>query len=100
METYIKIGKSIISKLADYTNKVTLDDESEYFPILKIIINGVVETHKDSEEKETIRTELINYAKELYVSSWLRCAKEDEENPNIEKETNDAIKQFNNIYDS
>jgi len=35
------IGKSIIKKFFNYYESVGLDDEAEFFPILKTIISGV-----------------------------------------------------------
>ena len=95
MNTYIEIGKSIISKYANYAKKRAIDDEEEYFPTLKIIIFGIAEA---SNQKKIIEKELIEYSREQYILTWIEYAKQAEENPNIEKETNDAIKQFDKIY--
>jgi len=98
MEIHIKIGKIIIKKYSDYAEKNTLDDECEYFPTLTIIIDGVVESFDGStQNKESIKKDLVDFAKQLYVDSWLQNAKEDQEEQDIE-ETNDAIKTFNKLY--
>jgi len=95
LNSYIKIGKSIIDKYADYAKKKTIGDEEEYFPTLKIIILGIAETSK---QNKIIEEELIKYSKEKYISTWIEYAKQEEENPNLEKETDDAVKQFDKIY--
>jgi hypothetical protein len=43
MDTHIKIGKSILDQYADYAETEVIDDRSEYFPTLKVIIEGIVE---------------------------------------------------------
>lgn len=99
MKTHLKIGKSILKKYSEFADKNTLDDECEYFPALKIIINGTVESYnRSTQDKESIEKELIDFVKQLYVSTWLKYAKEDEKEPNIEEETNDAIERFNELY--
>ncbi|MEK9179697.1 MAG: hypothetical protein AAB893_04490 [Patescibacteria group bacterium] len=99
METYLKIGKSILKKYSEFADKNTLDDEYEYFPALKIIIDGVVESYSGStQNKEYIEKELVDCVKQLYVGTWLKYAKEDQKEPDIEKETNDAIERFNELY--
>ncbi len=95
MNNYIEIGKSIINKYADYAKKKIIDDEEEYFPTLKVIIFGISNV---SNQKKIIEEELIKYSREQYVSTWIEYAKQEEKNPNIEKETNDAVKQFDKIY--
>ncbi len=62
---------------------------------MKIIILGIAETSK---QNKIIEEELIKYSKEQYISTWIEYAKQEEENPNLEKETNDAVKQFDKIY--
>ncbi|MFN3481194.1 MAG: hypothetical protein ACK415_12535 [Thermodesulfovibrionales bacterium] len=99
METHIKIGKRILKKYSEFADDNTLDDEEEYFPVLKIIIDGVLESYNGSaQDKEYIERELVNHVKQLYVDTWLKYAKEDEKDPDIEKETREAIKSFNKLY--
>jgi len=99
METYLKIGKSLLKKYSEFADKNSLDDESEYFPVLKIIIDGVVESYNGSaQDKDYIEKELVDHVKQLYVGTWLKYAREDEKEIDIEEETNDAIKRFNKLY--
>jgi hypothetical protein len=95
LNTYIEIGKSIISKYAIYAKKKIIDDEEEYFPTLKIIILGIVEI---SNQKKSTEEELIQYSREQYISTWLEYAKQEEKNPDINKEIQDAEKRFDEIY--
>lgn len=99
METYIKIGKSVLRKFSDYAQKITLDDETEYFPVLKIIIGGIANSYDGSKnDKDHINKSLIDFAKQLYIDSWLKYAIEDEDEPDIEMEKKDAIERFNDLY--
>lgn len=99
METHLKIGKLILQKYSSFADKNRLDDESEYFPALKIVIEGVVESFDGTtQDKESIKKELVDRAKHLYIDSWLKYAKEDEDAPDIEEETIDAIERFNELY--
>lgn len=99
MDTHLKIGKLILQKYSSFADKNRLDDESEYFPTLKIIIAGVVESYDEpAQNKESIKNELVDRAKQLYVDTWLKYAKEDGEDPDIEEETIDAIERFNELY--
>lgn len=99
METYTKIGKAILKKYSDFAHKNTLDDETEYFPVLKIIIEGVAISYDGSKHnKDYIKKDLADFAKQLYIDRWLEYANEDEDEPDIETETKDAIERFNDLY--
>ena len=97
-DSKIIIGKSIIKRFFDYYEDVGLDDETEFFPILKIIISGVVEALKDDSRSQNIEKELKEYSKQLYVSLWILHAEEDKEEIDIEYERKAAIRQFEDIY--
>jgi len=94
----VEIGKSIIRRFFDYYEDVGLDDETEFFPILKIIIWGVVDSSKNDSRSLDIEKELKEYSKQLYISLWILHAEEDEEEIDIEYERKAAIRQFENIY--
>ncbi len=100
METFLKIGKSIVRKIFDYYEANALDDEIEFFPFLKIIIGGIIEACEDDKERGIIEKQLKAYARELYCKVWIKQAKEYEESPDIEFETEEAIRAFNRIYGS
>ena len=97
-KTAVIIGKSIIRRLFDYYKDVELDDETEFFPILKIIISSIMDTFKNDFQRQNIEKELKEYSKQLYISLWLQHADEDEEEINIEYERRAAIKRLENIY--
>jgi len=98
MEEQIKIGKSIIKKFVDYYEAVELDDETEFLPILKVIISGIVDSLKNRSEKMKIEKQLKEFAKQLYIDLWLAQAKEDEPDIDIEFERKEAIKTFEKLY--
>ena len=88
-----------LKKYSDFAHKNTLDDETEYFPILKIIIEGVANSYDGSKsDKDYIEKNLVDFAKQLYIDMWLEYAKEDQDEPDIETETKDAIERFNDLY--
>ncbi len=45
MEVHTKIGKSIIQMYADNAKQNPIDDETEFFPTLKVIIKGITESY-------------------------------------------------------
>ena len=94
----VEIGKAIIKRFFDYYEDVGLDDETEFFPILKIIIWGAVDNFKNDSQRLNIEKELKEYSKQLYISLWLLHAEEDEEEIDVEYERKGAIRQFENIY--
>lgn len=98
MTQQIEIGQSIIKNFFDYYENNSLDDESEFFPILKIIIWGIIDTCGTSKEKQYLENRLKDYAKQLYVSLWIIHAEEDEEEVDIEYEKKEAIRNFEEIY--
>jgi len=98
METFLIIGKSVIRKYFDYYEKYSLDDETEFFPALKIIILGIIDASEDDKQKGIIEKQLKEYARELYCKLWIQHANEDEVSPDIEFESKEAIQVFNRIY--
>ena len=98
-EIWIGIGKSILLKYCEYANQKFIDDEEEFFPTLKAIIKGITESYKGSKsESDSIECVLIECVKENYVNTWIENAKGNEESPNIERETKDALKKFKYFY--
>jgi len=96
---HLEIGKSIIKRLYEYNKINTLDDETEFFPMLKLMIRGITDTIYDSKEKKNIEEKLKEFSKQLYVSMWLSHAEEDEEDEiDIAYEKKEAIEAFDSIY--
>lgn len=98
MDTHIKIGKAILDKYANYAEIEVIDDRTEYFPTVKVIINGIVETLESNKEKENIQSIFVDYVKGKYISLWLKHAAEDEEDPDIDYEKERATEEFDRLY--
>ena len=98
MDTHIKIGKSILDQYANYAETEFIDDRAEYFPTVKVIIEGIVGTLESSKEKETVQSILIDHVKQKYVSLWLKHTTEDDEEPDIDYETKRANEVFDSLY--
>jgi hypothetical protein len=94
----VEIGKSIIAKYYDYYEDEGLDDEAEFFPVLKIVIRGTASCIKNDSQRQFIENELKEYSKQLYVDLWLLHAEEDEEEMDGEYERKAAMKEFESIY--
>jgi len=98
MDTHIKLGKSILDNYSNYAETEFIDDEAEYFPTVRVIIEGIIKTIESSEEKEEIESVLMNHVKRHYVSLWIKHRTEDEENPDIDYEKGRAINEFDRLY--
>jgi hypothetical protein len=98
MDTHIEIGKAILDNYANYAEIEVIDDRDEYFPTVKVIIKGIVGTISSSKEKDSIQSILVDHVKQNYISLWIKHAKEDEENPDIEYERKMAIEEFDRLY--
>lgn len=98
MDVHIEIGKSILNNYSHYAETVIIDDEAEYYPTVKLIIEGIVETLRSSEEKEKLESILIDQVKQNYISSWIKHTVEDEEDPDIDYEKSRAISEFERLY--
>jgi len=78
-ETFVRIGKSILKKFSDFAHDNSPDDEAEYFPVLKIMIEGVIHSFGGFiSDKNKIKIKLIEFSKQLYVDQRLQNAREDE----------------------
>ena len=96
MNKTLNIGLSVIEAFSAYADKVTLDDESEYFPILKVLITSIADTDKENRGK--IKAELIAFTKKKYIAAWIKNAKEDCGNCiDIKQEEKEAIKLFDSL---
>lgn len=98
MDNHIKIGIAILDKYANYAETEVIDDRAEYFPTVKVIIQGIVETVESKEEKDAIQSLLIDHVKQSYVALWLKNAIQDEEDPDIDYEEHRAIREFERLY--
>ncbi len=102
METYINIGKSILSDYFDFYCQQSLDD-AEYIPVVRVIIEGIlkamISVNINKEDINTVEEELIEHNRALYINLWLEHTKEDEDNLDIEDETKSAKYYFDYIYE-
>lgn len=102
MDTHLNIGKSNLHDFFDFYRKQGLDDV-EYIPIVKIIINGASKPIPFSDLSDAdiqhIKDTLKEINRDLYVGIWLKHAKEDEGNINVEEETESARYYFDYIYE-
>ena len=98
MQQQIEIGKSIIKRLFEYNETNHLDDKTEFFPVLKIIILGTNDTCKTSEERNEVEKQMKEYAKQRYTALWISQAEDDEEEFDEGNEKREALKNFNKIY--
>ena len=98
MDTHIKIGKAILDQYAEYAETEVIDDRSEYFPTLKVIIEGIIEAVESTKDKDAVQSILVDHVKQKYVSLWLKHSAEDDEEPDIDYETKRANEVFNNLY--
>lgn len=98
MTNHIQIGKSIVKNYSDYATTKTIDDRTEYFPTLIVIIKGIIESDTDKKEQKEIEKVLIDFAKELYIKSWIKHAIEDEDSPDLDQEKEAAISEFEHYY--
>ena len=99
MKNHLRIGKSIIGNFFDYTKENHLDDETEFFPAIKVVISGVVEAYQNNKDKkEKIKNELEEYTKEQYINMWIGGVKKSEDSPDIELEKKEAKSVFEKRY--
>jgi len=103
MNDYIKIGETILKKYFDHNCKNSLDD-AEYIPIVKVIIQGIEESmlsaNEDKKEIRKVKNKLKDFNRKLYTDLWMKHAREDEDEDDIdeEKEINSARYYFDYIY--
>ena len=102
MNTYLNVGKSILQDFYDYSCEKSLDD-AEYIPVVRIIIEGIVKSMSNANfNKKDIQgneKDLKKFSRDFYVKGWLKNAKEDEEDTDLEDETESARYYFNYIYE-
>ncbi len=94
---YIKTGQSVINSFFEYYEKTGLDDEKEFFPVLKIIILGIRDCLEDDEAKAAVENDLREYSKKLYSTLWVMNVNEDDE-IDINQEQKEANITFEELY--
>jgi len=105
-QSYFKVGEMILQKYFDYYRKNSLDD-TEYIPVVRLIIEGIAEEMKSAGMLEPNCKEVAEKLKafnvSLYQNIWVEHAKEDhdpeDEDPfDPEKESKLARYIFDYVY--
>ncbi|USE36579.1 hypothetical protein [Endozoicomonas sp. SCSIO W0465] len=91
-ETATTIGKAVILGL-HHRNENECEDDAQYIPMLKTVINGVVSTMADPLSQRQVQQALYEYARELYMQAWI--ASGDEDDPAIDE----GLETFDSIYE-
>ena len=103
MDTYISIGKSVLSNLYRHYNKFKLDD-AEYIPVIRAIIEGIAkamtEAGLDKKESAAVEKTLKKFNLDLYLKGWLKNAREElgKSEFDREEETEEGTYYFDYIY--
>ncbi len=104
-QIYFDIGKSILRDYSAYNKKSPVDD-TEYIPIVRVIIRGITKEMESSGIGESNRKEVAEklraFNRSLYEDIWIEHAKEDhdpDEGPlDLKKEYESARYTFDYIY--
>jgi len=103
-DNYENIGIAILKNFFNYYHEQRLDD-TEYIPVVKIIIDGIQESMLSSgiteKDVESLKNRLIEFTRELYKELWLEHAKENEDNEvfDLDSESESAEYYFDYIYE-
>ena len=103
MDTYISVGKAILSDFYRHYNKVGLDD-AEYIPVIRVIIEGIAkamtEAGLNKKEAKAVEKTLQKFNRDLYLKGWLKNAKEElgKSEFDLEEETEAGTYYFDYIY--
>jgi hypothetical protein len=101
-QIYLKIGRSILQRYLDYSTKKTIDD-SEYIPTVRVIIEGITEEMRSCgmgrPNGDELAEKLRTFNRQMYQNVWIKHAREDEEQFDLEKELQAAQYYFDYIYE-
>jgi hypothetical protein len=92
------VRKNVIDGIFKYYIQNNLDDESDFFPVLKNIIKSMSLDTCDIDKK--IESYLIEMSRQKYIDIWIDQAKEESSKNiiNIQNEKNEALKVFNKYF--
>ncbi len=104
-QSYFEVGRTILRKYFDY-NLENTEDDAEYIPVVRLIIEGIAQEMGSSGMPESNCREVAENLKEfnrgLYQKIWIEHAKEDhdpdDEPLDIKKEYELAKYTFDYIY--
>ena len=92
---------NIINNIFQYNKEIEMDDETEFFPLLKVLINSMIEKIDNKIERERLNNRLLEISKGKYTEIWLEQAETDLGNGfNEEEEIIEAKKQFKKIFEN
>jgi len=103
VDTYISIGKVVLSGLYRHYNKLGLDD-AEYIPVIRVIIEGIAkamtEAGLDKKGAKVAEKTLQRFNLDLYLKGWLKNAKEElgKSEFDLDEETEAGTYYFDYIY--
>ena len=79
-QSYFQVGRGILRKYFDYHRKNSMDD-TEYIPVVRLIIEGIAEEMKSSGVLESnskeVAKRLKDFNRQMYQNIWIEHAKED-----------------------
>ena len=104
-QSYLNIGRKILQNYFAYYTENSLDDV-EYIPVVRLVIEGIVEEMASSGLLEPncneVAEKLKAYNRTLYQNIWIEHAKEDEDSDeeplDLAKEYQMAKHTFDYIY--
>ena len=103
MDTYVRVGKAVLSDFYRHYNKVGLDD-AEYIPVIRLSIEGIgksmIEAGAEKREVKAVEKTLKKFNVDLYLKGWLKNAKEElgKSKFDMEEETGAGTYYFDYIY--
>jgi hypothetical protein len=102
LETAAGVGREIIKRLHEFTEEQPMDD-SEYIPLIKMIIEAintyVSKLDLSKSENEDLQKTLFTYAKDLYVELYLIHAEEQEGISNNQYKINEYKEEAEEVFD-
>jgi hypothetical protein len=94
-------AKTVLQKLAEYHKRASLDDSAEFFPILKTVIAGFVESRQgDPEAQNALKAKMVEFAREEYVKTWMEQVRKREPEAGMEAEAETANERFQWLYET
>ncbi len=91
----INIAKLLITGIFRQNDKLCEIDDSIFIPIIKA---GILYASTASNNKDEIRSQLLEHAISEYIKTWLKHAQEDDENIDEDIEINNARQTFLEYY--
>ena len=103
-QIFLRVGRTILRKYFDYYTQNSLDD-TEYIPVVRLIIEGITEEMDSAGMPESscdeVAEKLKTFNRILYQNLWIENTREDadEEPLDPQKECESARYTFDYIYE-